>query len=227
MRPLALALAATLSACSGLPPDTLVPLGGGEVVSGVNVAVDLGALRRPDLAAWIGVGLGRGVDVAFGFDLPLLLISAGPANSAALLFGRPPGMAVRKTWPSGVGVGLGASTRLDATAVDSSGRSLASLSTVGPFVTVGPRSGAGGVARVTAQVVYARTQRDAGQGVPVAHALAVQVGAQAGPRVALDDTSAVFVAGRAQAGLVLFPTRGLTLLHGPTVGLTVQSVSRP
>ena len=100
----------------------------------------------------------------------------------------------------------------------------------GPFVTVGPRPGswAGGPwtgGRVTASVGYARTRQERNTSAPVSHALAAHVGAQFGGFVSDDDTTAVFLAGRAQVGAVLLPR--LALLHGPTVGLTPQVVTLP
>lgn len=213
-----------LSACSGLPPETLVPLERGQAVAGLNVAVDLGEVRRPDVAGWFGVGVGGGVDVAVGVDVPLALMVGGLGAVNLDRHGMLPGLAIRKTWASGVGVGVGTSTRMDFSVPDSLGPG--ALSTAGAFVTVGPRpgswdGGAGSGGRATVSIGYAaRRWSD-----EVRHALAAHVSAQSGGVVWADDTTAAVVGPRAQVGAVLLPR--LAPLHGPTVGLTVQAVDLP
>ena len=213
-----------LSAYSGLPPETLVPLERGQTVVGLNVAVDLGEVRRPDVAGWFGVGLGGGIDAAVGLDVPLALVFGGLRAAELDRHGLLPGLAVRKTWASGVGVGVGMSTRMDFSVLDSLGPGR--LSTAGAFVTAGPRPGSwdgdrwsGG--RATASVGYVELEH----GGVVRRGLAAHVSAQSGAVMASDDTTAVLVGPRAQAGVLLLPR--LAVLHGPTVGLTAQVTELP
>jgi hypothetical protein len=223
---LALCIAAlAFSSCSGLPPDTLVPLERGQAAMGLNVAVDLRELRRPDVAGWFGIGLGEGVDVGIGLDVPLGLLAFGPRVGYPLGRGSLPGLVLRKTWANGVGVGVGTSTRTDFSLPDSLG--LVALTTAGPFVTIGPRPGSwddgqGARGRVTAYVGYAQVRTDRSI---AASGLAAHVGAQLGTYVSSSDSSLTFAAVRAQSGVVLLPRPAL--LHGPTVGATFQDVQFP
>lgn len=219
--------AALLAGCSGLPPDTLLPLSRGDIAVGVHVGTDLTALKRPDVSMWVGAGLGRGVDVGVGIDAILGLLAGGP-DAFGLFAMQPPGLVVRKTWPSGVGVGIGTSTRLDFSRHDSLGPG--SVSTAGALVTVGPRPGSwdGGplsAARATAFVGLAAARTEFGRGSPATRGLAVLGSIQAGRYVADDDTVGVFAGGRVQTGVLVFSRR--VRLDGPTLGAFVQTVTLP
>lgn len=216
-----------LAGCSGLPPDTLMPLGRGDVAAGVHMGTDLTNLRHPDVSAWVGVGVGRGVDVGVGVDAMFALL-AGGLDAFDLFARQPPGLVVRKTWASGIGVGLGTSTRIDLSRADSLAPT--SVSTAGALVTLGPRPGSWdgrprGAARATAFVGVATAHTDVGRSVPRAHGLALLGSLQAGRTVARDDTVGVFAGGRIQAGMLAFPRR--VRLDGPTAGAFVQTVTLP
>lgn len=225
MRAALLPFSLALAACSGMPPDTLPSLERGQVVAGVNLAFDLATPKSPDVAGWFGAGVGAGVDLAVGFDVPLGLMVGGPRTVGALGSPRPPGLALRKTWPNGVGVGVGSSTRIDFSAPDSLGPG--TVSSAGPFVTVGPppRAGDGGLGagRVTALLGYGWRDRANEEGPR--RGIVVQASGQVGGLVAHDDTVRVAVVARAQGGAFLFPRPAP--LHGPALGLGVQSVQRP
>ena len=224
---LVLAAAVLLAGCSGLPPDSLLPLARGDVAGGAHVGVDLARLKRPDVSAWVGVGLGRGVDVGVGADAIFGLMTTGPY--AFPLFARqPPGLVVRKTWASGLGLGVGTSTQLDVSPPDSLGPAV--LSTVGAIVTVGRRPGSWtggpvGAARATAFVGLGALRPGWGREVPTTRGLAVLGSVQAGRFIADDDTVAVFAGGRVQAGAFAAPRPAV--LTGPTVGPFFQSVTLP
>ncbi len=143
-----------LAGCSGLPPESIIPLRAGEVAGGLTFDVPVSGGAPAGLSIWGGVGAGRGVDVAFSADAPFSLIAELGA------FGRgdrpflPPGLSVRKTFENGISGGVGiASARTPIQSVPPH-RGLTWL-TVGPFASIG--SGdieAPIVARATVRSVY-------------------------------------------------------------------------
>ena len=207
-----------LAACSGLPPETLTPLQGGEGVAGATVAVDLGQILSPEVSVWFGFGLGRGVDVAVGVDAPIALLMGAPGSVTLPLRGYPPGLMLRKSFDGGWGVGVGSGTRL--LFPPDSAVGLAHLATAGAFVTVASPPDETALGRATLHVGYAEVRRpNAG---PTLRGLAVHVGGQGGVGIAMADTARAVVAARATAGAFVWPRRSVVL--GPTVGVTGQIV---
>ena len=155
MRALPFVLALGLAACSGLPPQPVVPLATGEAVFGLSLDVPV-AGPRPNgaLSLWAGVGVGQGVDLSFSVLAPVEVF----AEVAAV--GReggpfiPPGVAVRKTFAGGAALGLGAASLRGLSEGSGPSRGLLQMS-VGPFVSVGsPHAEDRVAARVSAHALY-------------------------------------------------------------------------
>ena len=218
MRLLLLVAAASLTACSGLPPETLPALKGGEVVTGVTLAFDMQNRLNPDVGAWFGAGLGHGVDASIGVDLPAMLVISGPAAAGFPLLGIPPGLSVRKTFENGLGVGVGSGSRFLFTAGRDSSHAITHLSTAGVFVTTASREDRMVQGRATLHVGYAQVRRP--NTAATERGLAVHVAGQAGPSMALGDTARVLVPIRIQGGAFVWPRR--SVVQGPTFGLGAQ-----
>jgi hypothetical protein len=94
--------AAAVAACSGLPPEPLVPLGYGEVALGVTADMPVHGAPPGVVSLWAALGAGRGVDLAFGVDAPFTLVQRltdlGRGRGAFV----PPGIAVRKSFANGL-----------------------------------------------------------------------------------------------------------------------------
>ena len=216
MRPLLL-LAVAVAGCSGLPPDTLVPLQGGEGAAGLTLAVDLDGAPNPDVNVWVAAGLGGGVDAALGVDVPLALMIAGPRAVALPLTGAFPGIAVRKTFDNGLGIGVGSASRLLFIPGDSSGV-VPHVSTLGAFVTAATPRDQTMQGRATLHLGYAEVRRP--NASTTQRGLAVHLAGQGGPAIAMADTARAVLAVRAHAGAFVWPQRGR--VQGPTLGLTAQ-----
>lgn len=183
------------------------------------LAVDLDGRHNPDLSLWASLGLGRGVDASLGLDVPAGLMIGGPWMLGAPAGGVFPGLAVRKTFDTGMGVGVGSSTRLLFLPADSSA-AIPRVSTAGLFVTVATPAGQAMQGRATMHIGYAEVRRP--NAATTTRGLAVHVAGQGGPVMALGDTARVVAGARAHAGTFVWPQRGR--VHGPAVGLTVQAV---
>lgn len=205
--------------CSGLPPDTLIPLQGGESVVGVSLGVDLDGRPNPDVSMWLGAGLGRGVDASFGVDIPIALMIGGPRMVAAPAVGFFPGLSVRKTFDNGFGVGLGSGSRFLFIPSDSSS-SIPHIGTAGLFVTTATPTDQTMQGRATLHVGYAEVRRP--NATATQRGLAVHLAGQLGPAIAMADTARAVLAVWGQAGTFVWPQRGL--VQGPTLGLTGQVV---
>lgn len=216
---LALVALALLAGCSGLPPETLTPLQGGETAVGITVAADLGRLTSPEVGGWFGLGLGRGVDAAIGFDIPLGFVFAGPYAVRAPTLGMLPGLSLRKSFDNGLGVGIGSSSRHLFSARDTTG-SIPHVATAGVFVTTVSPSDQTLLGRATLHVGYAEVIEP--NALVARRGLAVHAAGQAGVGIAMADTARAVVALRAQAGMFVWPGRGR--VQGPSLGLTGQIV---
>ncbi len=215
-----LASALVLAGCSGLPPDTLVPLQGGETAGGVALAVDLGGAPNPDVSLWAGFGLGRGVDLAVGGDLPMGFAIGGPRAVLLPRAGLLPGLAVRKTFENGVGVGVGTGSRLLLIPSDSTAN-VPHVATAGAFVTTATAADQTAQGRVTLHIGYAEVLRPNAR---MTRGVALHVAGQGGAAIALAETAPAVMAVRASAGAFVWPA--LAPVQGPTLGLTVQGVDR-
>ena len=141
-----------LAGCSAVPPEPVVPLDGGVGAYGVTLDVPVRGPGTGGLSFWGGVGLGRGVDVAASVDAPVTLVAnLGRIGRDGGVFA-PPGLMVRKTFESDLGVGLGTAAAAEVF-VESTGTGFHRMA-VGPFVTVGGRGGDGLAGRASAHLVY-------------------------------------------------------------------------
>lgn len=217
MRAVLLVLFLGLAACSAVPPEPLVPLRAGEGAVGITADLPVGdrRARTAGVSLWAGVGAGRGVDVAFSIDAPI----AAPAELLAVLRGQatfvPPGLAVRKSFPDGLGVGLATASR---SALFSEGGGFGSIA-IGPFVTYGTRGEGAVAARSTLYLVHEVRETSADR---TRRGLAIYgVGTAAG--VARGDSSRTAAGGRLVVGV------SLTRPHDPglAVGPLVQAWDAP
>ena len=211
--------AVLLAGCSGLPPETLVPLQGGEAAAGLSLGVDLDGTPNPDVGVWAGVGLGRGVDAAVGLDVPMMLMAGGPAAVGLPGKGALPGLSLRKTFDNGIGVGVGSGSRLLFLPADSSA-AIPRVSTAGVFVTTATAVDQTLQGRATLHVGYAEVRRP--NAAATRRGLAVHVASQLGPAIAMADTARAVMAVQGRAGAFVWPHRGL--VQGPTVGVIGQVV---
>lgn len=217
MRTLALAFALGLAACSGVPPQPVVPLAAGEAVLGLSLDVPV-AGPRPNgaLSLWAGVGVGQGVDLSFSVLAPVEVFSevAAVGREGGLFV--PPGLAVRKTFAGGTALGLGTASLRSPFEGSGPGRGLLQLS-VGPFVSVGSPDAEGAVAaRVTAHALYRVRVGYADSVYTVRRGLALVGTGAAGPVVAIQD-GRLPVGARATVGTWLTGPRAAEVTAGAYV----------
>lgn len=217
--PAILLTAVLFSGCSGVPPETLIPLQGGETAGGLTLGVDLNGKPNPDIGMWFSGGLGRGVDASVGVDVPLGLMVGGPRMVVAPLRGLFPGLSLRKTFDSGVGVGIGSGSRFLFVPSDSSG-SVPHVSTAGVFVTTATPTDQTMQGRATLHLGYAQIRRP--NTLATQRGLALHGVGTGGPAIAMADTARAILAVRVQAGAFIWPRP--SLVQGPTLGLTAQMV---
>lgn len=217
MRMLLLVVAASLTACSGLPPQPVVPLGAGEGVLGLTIDVPVDRNADPGLSIWAGVGAGRGVDLAVSIDAPLTLVSELGATGRGERPYVPPGILLRKSFESGAALGVGIASARTPFENQPPSRGLVQM-TVGPFVSVGsPTAEAGVAGRASVHLVYqVQVTRDDSVSTSRRGLALFGVGA-GGPVVAAEEGSVVF-GGRVTAGTWLASPRAV----GVTVGAFVE-----
>lgn len=160
-------LAVVLAGCSGLPPEPIAPLRAGEFVVGATLDVPL-RHGEGSLSLWAGVGAGAGVDVAASVDAPFTVFQSfySLASGAPLA---PPGLAVRRTFGNGIGVGVGTASVIGVGNADGHPNQL----TAGPFVTIGTTDADGLVARATGHLVYEARSLGSHPRAGVRHGLSV------------------------------------------------------
>lgn len=216
MRALLTLFAVGLAACSGLPPQPVVPLRAGELAGGLTLDVPVYGPARGGLSLWAGVGAGGGIDLAASADAPMSLIAELGALGRGERPFLPPGVALRKSFAGGASVGVGVGSQRTFLEAVPPLRGLGQL-TVGPFVSVGSAGPDGAVAgRASAHLVYEVRVRRADT-ASVRRGWALYGVGVAGP-VVRSDSGFVVPGVRATAGTWLGAPAETSLTLGAAVG---------
>ena len=221
MRVLSALLTVGLAACSGLPPQPVVPLRAGELAGGLTLDVPVYGPARGGLSLWAGVGAGAGIDLAASADAPMSLIAELGAIGRGERPLLPPGVALRKSFASGASVGVGVGSQRTFLEAVPPLRGPSQI-TVGPFASVGSADPGGVIAgRASAHLVYEVRVRRADT-ASVRRGWALYGVGVAGP-VVRSDSGFVVPGVRATAGAWL----GTPAQPSLTIGTAIEGVGTP